>query len=108
MALHLTTQSLIINYGVISQTNCGETIPDLVIYERVSQFSIWIALAFTIGGILLDQNIRKRILFALALFPIISWCYVQFVVDYSRLKKDIFSYNSMAEATLANIAEDHT
>ena len=105
MAFDLISQSLILNNGVISQGNCGEKIPDLIIYERVSQFSIWIALGLAIGGILLDQKTGKRVLFALALLPLMAWIYVQFVVDYSRLKKDIFAYNSMAEATLANIAE---
>ena len=70
----------------------GEKIPDLIIYERISQFSIWIALALAIGGILLDQKIGKRVLFIMTLFPIMAWGYLQFVVDYSRLKKDIFSY----------------
>ena len=105
MVLDLITQTLIINDGLVSETNCGEKIPNLIIYERISEFSIWIALAFAIGGILLDQNTRKRILFILTIVPLIAWGYVQFVVDYSRLKKDIFAYNSMAEATLANIAE---
>ena len=105
MILDLITQTLIINDGLVSQINCGEKIPDLIIYERISEFSIWIALALVIGGILLDQDSRKWILFFLAIIPLIAWGYVQFLVDYSRLKKDIFSYNSMAEATLANIAE---
>ena len=105
MVLDLITQTLIINDGLVSETNCGEKIPNLIIYERISEFSIWIALAFAIGGILLDQNTRKRILFILTIVPLIAWGYVQFVVDYSLLKKDIFAYNSMAEATLANIAE---
>ena len=105
MVLDLITKTLIINDGLVSETNCGEKIPDLIIYERISEFSIWIALALAIGGILLDKKKWKRILFFLALFPLITWGYVQFVVDYSRLKKDIFAFNSMAEATLANIAE---
>ena len=105
MALNVISQSLIIHGGVISQTNCGEKIPDLIIYERISQFSIWIALTLVIGGILFDQKTGKRLLFLLSLFPLVAWGYVQFVVDYSLIKKDIFSYNSMAEATLANIAE---
>ena len=105
MVLDLITQTLIINDGLVSDTNCGEKIPDLIIYEGISEFSIWIALALGIGGILLDQITRKRILFFMAIFPLIAWGYVQFFVDYSRLKKDIFAYNSMAEATLANIAE---
>ena len=105
MALDLITQILIINEGIVAQTNCGNKIPDLIIYERIAQYSIWIGLALAIGGILLDQKTWKRILFALVLIPLMAWGHVQFVVDYSRLKKDIFAYNSMAEATLANIAE---
>ena len=42
---------------------------------------------------------------ALVLLPLFAWGYVQFVVDYASLKKEIFAYNAMAEATLANIAE---
>tara|TARA_B100000686_G_C16747257_1_gene950240 strand:+ start:671 stop:1195 length:525 start_codon:yes stop_codon:yes gene_type:complete len=103
--LDLITKSLLFSNGIISQTNCGKKIPDLIIYERISDFSIWTALILAVGGILLDQNTRKRVLFILAIFPIMAWGYVQFVVDYSHLKKDIFAYNSMAEATLANIAE---
>jgi len=105
MGLDLITQTLIISDGIVSETNCGYKIPDLIIYEKISEFSIWIALVLAISGILLDQKSKKRILFFIAIFPLMAWCYVQFVVDYSRLKKDIFAYNSMAEATLANIAE---
>tara|TARA_Y100001936_G_scaffold245031_1_gene286350 strand:+ start:946 stop:1470 length:525 start_codon:yes stop_codon:yes gene_type:complete len=103
--MDLITKFLIINDGLVLDINCGERIPDLIIYEKISEFSIWICLALVIGGILLDQKSTKRILFFLAIFPLIAWSYVQFVVDYSRMKKDIFAYNSMAEATLANIAE---
>ncbi|MBC8285237.1 MAG: hypothetical protein H8E32_15595 [Nitrospinae bacterium] len=91
--------------GVIAQANCGNQIPDSAIYEQVSQYSIWIALAFAIGAILLDQKTSKRILMIFSLVPLMAWGYVQFVVDYSSLKKEIFAYNAMAEATLANIAE---
>ena len=105
MVLDLITQNIMVKNGLVSVTNCGDKIPDLIIYEKISQFSIWIALALAIGGIMLDQKSGKRILFMLVLFPLMAWGYVQFVVDYSRLKKDIFAYNSIAEATLANIAE---
>jgi len=105
MELNMESKYLILKEGIIAQTSCGEKIPDLMIYEHISQYSIWIALALTIGGILLDKKIIKRTLMVLVLFPLLAWCYVQFVVDYARLKKEIFSYNAMAEATLANIAE---
>ena len=105
MVLDLITKILITNNGLVSATNCGQKIPALIIYERISEFSIWIALTLVIVGILLDQKFRKRVLFFLTIFPLLAWGYANFVVDYSRLKKDIFSYNSLAEATLANIAE---
>ncbi|MEC7785491.1 MAG: hypothetical protein VX579_00965 [Nitrospinota bacterium] len=103
--MDLILNIFILKKEIISQVNCGNKIPDLAIYEKISQYSIWIALAIAIGAILLDQKIIKKILFILALFPIMSWGYVNFIVDYSRLKKEIFAYNAMAEATLANIAE---
>ena len=103
--MNLFSNIFIVKKGVIAQANCGNQIPDSAIYEQVSQYSIWIALTFAIGAILLDQKTIKRILMIFALVPLMAWGYVQFVVDYSSLKKEIFAYNAMAEATLANIAE---
>ena len=62
-------------------------------------------MTFFIGTILLDKNNLKILLFVLSLFPILAWGYVNFIVDYSKMKKEIFAYNAVAEATLANIAE---
>jgi len=105
MALNMVSKYLILKEVILAQTSCGEKIPDLIIYDHISQYSIWIALSLTIGGILMDKKLIKRILMILVLFPLLAWVYVQFVVDYASLKKEIFSYNAMAEATLANIAE---
>jgi len=105
MALNMVSKYLILKETILAQTSCGEKIPDLLIYENISQYSIWIALSLTIGGILMDKKLIKRILMTLVFFPLLAWVYVQFVVDYASLKKEIFSYNAMAEATLANIAE---
>ena len=95
----------ILKNEIISIANCGNKIPNLEVYEKISQYSIWIALIFFIGAILLDQKKLKQILFIFSLFPLMAWGYVNFKVDYSKLKKEIFAYNAMAEATLANIAE---
>ncbi len=105
MNLDWVSKSLILKEDIIAQSTCGEKIPDLMLYNNISQYSIWIALALAIGGILLDQKTGKRVLMTLALLPLLAWGYIQFVVDYSSLKKEIFAYNAMAEATLANIAE---
>ena len=105
MALEFFSQNLLLKKGIISQASCGEKIPNLMLYDNISQYSIWIALALAIGGILLDQKTSKRILMLLALLPLMAWGHAQFVVDYNSLKKEIFNHNAMAEATLANIAE---
>jgi len=96
---------LIIKKTITSNINCGNKIPDLEIYENISQYSIWIGLFFFIGYILIDIKKIKKILMVISLSSLIIWGYVNFKVDYSSLKKQIFAYNSMAEATLANIAE---
>ena len=90
---------------VFGQSSCGEKIPALGIYDQISQYSIWAALLIAITGILLDQKSWKRILLLLAVFPLAAWGYVHFMVDYTSLKNEIFTYNAMAESTLANIAE---
>jgi hypothetical protein len=105
MAMDLVAKNILLNKCIIAQADCGGKIPDLIIYEQISQYSIWIALALAIGGILIEQKIAKRILMVVSMLPLLAWGYVQFMVDYNSLKKEIFSYNVLAEATLANIAE---
>ena len=105
MAIDLVVKNIILKEWIVAQADCGEKIPDLIIYEQVSKYSIWIALSLTIGGILVEQKTIKRILMVIAVLPLAAWGYVQFMVDYTSLKKEIFAYNVLAEATLANIAE---
>ena len=105
MAIDLVVKNIILKEWIIAQADCGEKIPDLIIYEQVSQYSIWIALSLAIGAILVEQKTIKRILMIIAVLPLAAWGYVQFMVDYTSLKKEIFAYNVLAEATLANIAE---
>ncbi len=87
------------------QMSCGEKIPALVIFEQISQYALWLALALMIPGILFDHKFWKKALLILALLSFSGWAYVNFFVDYNSLKKEIFNYNAMVEATLANIAE---
>ena len=105
MAIDLVAKNILLNEWIIAQVDCGKKIPNLVIYDQISQYSIWIALALAIGGILIEQKIAKRILIVVAMLPLAAWGYVQFMVDYTSLKKEIFAYNVLAESTLANIAE---
>ena len=89
----------------LAATSCGERIPALGIFEQISQYSLWFALALMIPGILIDHKFWKKSLLILALVPFAGWAYVNFFVDYNSLKTEIFNHNAMAEATLANIAE---
>ena len=90
---------------VLGQTSCGEKIPQLDIFDQISQYALWMALALMIPGILFDHKFWKKALLIMALVPFAGWAYVNFFVDYNSLKKEIFNHNAMAEATLANIAE---
>lgn len=90
---------------VFAQSSCGEKIPALGIYEPISQYSLGLAVVLMILGIIFDHKIWKKVLLILALIPFAGWGYVNFFIDYSAMKKDIFNHNAMAEATLANIAE---
>ncbi len=90
---------------VFAQSSCGDKIPALGIFEQISRYSLGLAVALMIPGILFDHKIWKKVLLILALFSFAGWAYVNFFVDYSKLKNDIFNHNAMAEATLANIAE---
>ena len=90
---------------VLGQISCGEKIPQLGIFDQISQYALWMALALMIPGILFDHKFWKKALLIMALAPVAGWAYVNFFVDYNSLKKEIFNHNAMAEATLANIAE---
>ena len=83
----------ILNNEIISKVNCGNKIPDLAVYEKISQYSIWIALIFFIGAILFDQKKTKQILIVFSLIPITAWGYVNFKVDYSDFIHDLESNN---------------
>jgi hypothetical protein len=90
---------------VFGQSSCGEKIPALENFELISQYSLGLAVVLMIPGILFDHKFWKKALLFFALIPFAGWMYVNFFVDYNKLKKDIFNFNAVAEATLANIAE---
>ena len=73
MAMDLVAKNILLNEWIIAQADCGKKIPDLVIYEQISQYSIWIALGLAIGVILIEQKIAKRILMVVAILPLTAW-----------------------------------
>ena len=77
----------------LGQSSCGEKIPALGIFDQISQYALWLALAFMIPGIIFDHKIWKKTLLLLAILPFVAWAYVNFFIDYNSLKKEIFNHN---------------
>ena len=86
-------------------TDCGDTVRPLTFYENVSLYALLAGFVFVILGILVDKKNLKMAAFGFALFPIAAWVYVQFFIDFSQIKRNVFAYDALAEGTLANIAE---
>ena len=86
-------------------TGCGDTVRPLTFYENVSLYALLVGFVLVILGILVDKKNLKMAAFGFALFPIAAWVYVQFFIDFSQIKRNVFAYDALAEGTLANIAE---
>ena len=85
--------------------DCGDVIKPLSYFDKISTYSLIICLGLFAIGILLDQKPWKPLVLSLSIIPLVVWGYVQFMVDFTELKKNVFAYNALAEGTLANIAE---
>ena len=97
--------TLFIFPNIIGASDCGDIIKPLSYFEKVSRYSLFICFGLFVIGILLDRKLGKVIALSLSILPLAVWGYVQFMVDFTELKKNVFSYNALAEGTLANIAE---
>jgi hypothetical protein len=89
----------------LAQASCGEEIISLSFYEDVSLYSLIAGFVLVFAAIFLEKKNVKLGLSVLAVLPFLAWGYVNFLVDYTKIQKTIFTYNLQAEATLANIAE---
>ena len=89
----------------LGATDCGDTVRPLTFYENVSLYALLAGFVFVVLGILVDKKNLKMAAFGFALFPIAAWVYVQFFIDFSQIKRNVFAYDALAEGTLANIAE---
>jgi len=101
-------QGRVIDSLAVSATpsgKCGEKVPSVGFYQQVSLYSIAAGLGFFFLGIFLEKKALKRSCFLLAVIPLAGWLYVHFFVDYDALKRKAFTYDTEAEAALANIAE---
>jgi hypothetical protein len=89
----------------MAQASCGEEIIPLSIYEDISLYSLIAGFVLVFGAIFQEKKKIKLGLGMAAVLPFLAWGYVNFLVDYDKIRKTIFNYNAQAEATLANIAE---
>ena len=97
---------LILPYpDLIGAEDCGEVIKPISYFETVSRYSLLIGFGFFVIGILLDKKLAKTLALTSSIIPLAVWGYVQFMVDFTDLKRNVFAYNALAEGTLANIAE---
>ncbi len=87
------------------EDRCGEKVLPAKYYTRASQYALIGALAFLLLAILADNKKVKIGMGSLAVIPVAVWLYVHFFVDFDKVKRITFTYNTAAEATLANIAE---
>jgi hypothetical protein len=97
--------SLISPGNAWAQTSCGEKILSLGLYEDISMYSLISGFVLVFSAIFMEKKKVKLSLSAIAILPFLIWGYVNFLVDYDKIRKTIFNYNVQAEATLANIAE---
>lgn len=91
--------------NVLSAGECGEAIKPLSYYDNISRYSLIVGFGLFFVGILVDKKLVKNIALGLAVVPFAMWGYVNFMIDFSELKKNVYAYNALAEGTLANIAE---
>jgi hypothetical protein len=91
--------------GIIGASDCGDPIKPLSYFDEVARYSLFICFGLFVIGILIDKKPWKVTALSLSILPLAVWGYVQFMVDFTDLKKNVFAYNALAEGTLANIAE---
>jgi len=91
--------------STFAHASCGEEILALKLYEDISFYSLIAGFVLIFAAIFLEKKKVKLSLGVAAVLPLLAWGYVNFLVDYDKIRKTIFNYNVQAEATLANIAE---
>jgi hypothetical protein len=104
-ALLMTGFSGLFLTPVFAEASCGEKVMPLSFYEDASLYSLIIGFILVFAAIFLEKKKTKMGLGLAAVVPFLVWGYVNFMVDYDKIRKTIFNYNAQAEATLANIAE---
>ena len=91
--------------SIVIGDECGDLIKPLSYYNTISTYALILCFALFFTGILIERKVIKVIALSLSILPLLMWCYVQFMIDFSEIQKDVYAYNALAEGTLANIAE---
>jgi len=89
----------------VSSRECGEKVQSAKYFSNVSLYSLIAAFGFVFAGIFIDKKALKLGIWSVSVIPFILWVYINYFVDYERMKRLEFTYNATAENTLANIAE---
>jgi len=84
---------------------CGEKVRPAKYYADASLYSLIIGFILVFGGIFSDKKALKIGVWGLAVFPFAFWVYINYFVDFQHSQKISFAYDTVAENTLANIAE---
>jgi len=107
-------QSNIFSWGIFSSIHlptdassgeCGEKVQSAKYFSNVSLYSLIAAFGLVFAGIFIDKKALKLGIWSVSAIPFILWVYINYFVDYERMKRLEFTYNATAENTLANIAE---
>jgi|GEM_PF-521518 len=85
--------------------DCGDKIEPLEKYDRISTISLALGFALFLAGTFIEKSKIKKSCFLLTVFPLCAWIYVQFFIDYEKIRENLFAYDTAAESALANIAE---
>jgi len=88
-----------------SDEHCGEKVRPAKYYSDASLYSLIAGFILVFAGIFTDKKALKLGVWILAAFPFAFWIYVNYFVDFERTQKLSFTYDTIAENTLANIAE---
>ena len=91
--------------GDISSEACGEIVKPAKYFTDASLYSLVAAFGLVFAGIFIDKKALKLGIWSASLIPLLIWVYLNYFVDYERMKRLQFTYNAAAENTLANIAE---
>ncbi len=84
---------------------CGEKVRPAKYYSDASLYSLIAGFILVFGGIFTDKKALKLGVWILAVFPFAFWIYINYFIDFQHTQKISFAYDTVAENTLANIAE---